>query len=59
MKPKVILCDLDGTLALLGKRSPYDASQAESDLLNHPIANILEVYAHQRVSPVDLILISG
>lgn len=39
--PKAILCDLDGTLALLQKRNPYDASVAENDLVNYPISNIL------------------
>lgn len=57
--PKAILCDLDGTLALLGERSPYDASTAEEDALNHPVANILEVYNHQDVFEVTVILITG
>lgn len=57
--PKTILCDIDGTLALLGDRSPYDTSTAAEDLLNYPIANILEVYDNQKVYDVSLILISG
>lgn len=32
--PKAIICDLDGTLALLGNRDPYDASQCEKDTPN-------------------------
>ena len=33
-----IICDLDGTLALMGDRSPYDASRCdEVDLPNHPV----------------------
>lgn len=39
--PHAILCDLDGTLALLNGRSPYDASTADQDLLNVPIAQIV------------------
>jgi uncharacterized HAD superfamily protein len=57
--PKAIICDLDGTLALLGNRSPYDASTAEEDLLNHPIANILEVYSHQKEFEIAIILVTG
>ena len=38
---RAILCDLDGTLALLNGRSPYDASTSDQDLLNVPIADIL------------------
>ncbi|MFA9289040.1 MAG: HAD family acid phosphatase [Weeksellaceae bacterium] len=57
--PKAIICDLDGTLALLGKRSPYDASTAEEDSLNNPIANILEVYSHQETYDIKIILLTG
>jgi hypothetical protein len=56
---KAIICDLDGTLALLGKRSPHDASTAIEDALNDPVANVIEVYAHQTKFPIDLILLSG
>lgn len=57
--PKAIICDLDGTLALLGERSPYDTAKAIDDALNTPVANVIEVYAHQKELPVELILISG
>lgn len=40
--PHVIICDLDGTIALLGDRSPYDAGSCFKDELNAPIANILK-----------------
>lgn len=57
--PKAIICDIDGTLALLGSRSPYDASTAEDDLLNHPVANILEVYTTQDRFEIHVFLITG
>lgn len=57
--PKAIICDLDGTLALLGERSPFDTDKAVDDALNTPVANVIEVYAHQTKFPIDLILISG
>jgi len=57
-KPKVILCDIDGTLALLGERDRFDPTTGE-DTLNYPIANILQVYDNQQVIPVELILITG
>lgn len=56
--PKAILCDIDGTLALLGNRNPYDPTSGE-DLINYPIANILEVYDNQKLFAVDVILITG
>ena len=34
---KAIICDLDGTLALMNGRSPYDASTCENDLPNTPV----------------------
>lgn len=45
-KPKAIICDLDGTLALIGDRSPYDASRChETDSLNEPVAKLVRKYA--------------
>jgi len=41
--PKAIMCDLDGTLAIL-HRNPYDASTCETDELNIPVANIVKTY---------------
>ena len=42
--PWVIVCDLDGTLALLNGRNPYDASMCENDEVNMPVARILVKY---------------
>lgn len=58
-KPLAILCDIDGTLALLGNRDPFDLSHALDDMLNHPIAHILEVYEKQTLYNVSLFLITG
>lgn len=56
--PKAIICDIDGTLALLGDRNPFDPTVGK-DILNYPIANILKVYNNQTVFNVDLILLTG
>jgi hypothetical protein len=56
--PKVIICDIDGTLALLGDRNRYDPTTG-NDILNDPIANILQVYNNQTVFPIKLILVTG
>ena len=37
MKPKAIICDIDGTLALRGERSPYDMTRVGEDLPNVPV----------------------
>lgn len=44
--PRAIICDLDGTLALSdGLRNPYDHENCDGDLLNTPIANLVNNYA--------------
>jgi predicted kinase len=42
--PKAIICDLDGTLAVIKDRNPHDALACEKDLLNEPIANLVKMY---------------
>lgn len=56
--PPCVIFDLDGTLALLGERSPYDASRAEAD---EPFAAVHFVHAAiRRAFPeVAVLLISG
>ena len=51
-----IICDLDGTLALLNGRSPFDASTCEHDILNEPIGEILKTYTKKGDK---IILLSG
>lgn len=55
--PNAIICDLDGTLAILGNRSPYDASLCEQDTLNRPVADIL--WRYQEESLDKIVLMSG
>lgn len=40
-----IICDLDGTLALMNGRDPYDASTCISDLPNQPVIDIVKKYS--------------
>ena len=37
-----IVCDLDGTLADISWRNPYDAARCEEDLLNEPVAELIK-----------------
>lgn len=50
-----VLCDLDGTLALLNGRNPYDAATCENDTLNPVVAGILRAMGEG----VRLVLVSG
>jgi len=43
--PKAIICDLDGTLALIGDRSPYDASRCDvTDKPNIPVIETVSLF---------------
>ena len=42
--PKAIICDLDGTLAIMCNRNPYDATHCDQDALNEPVAKVLNSF---------------
>lgn len=54
--PKAIICDLDGTLALMEDRDPFNASHCEDDRLNEPVAASLRAYANDGYA---ILLVSG
>lgn len=54
--PKAIICDLDGTLALMNGRNPFEASHCDTDKLNTPVANILKTFAQEGY---HILLVSG
>ena len=53
--PDAIIVDMDGTLALLNGRNPYDASRCESDLPNQPVLDTV----HKWQSSLNIIVASG
>ena len=54
--PRAILCDLDGTLALMRDRNPYDASRCDEDGLNEPVATVLRIFHDKNY---QILFISG
>jgi predicted kinase len=55
--PAAILCDIDGTLALMGDRGPYDFSRCGGDRLNAPVRAALVSF---RLANDDrIVLLSG
>lgn len=54
--PPAIICDLDGTLALLKHRKPFDEVACESDELNEPIAALVSLC---KQAGMHIILMSG
>lgn len=43
-KPKAVIFDLDGTLAKMGNRSPYDWARVKEDKPNWNVAELLETF---------------
>lgn len=56
--PECVVVDLDGTLALMGDRSPYDTAKCHEDTLNVAVAELIDMY-RRRVVPVTVILVTG
>ena len=54
--PDAIICDLDGTLALMDGRNPFDASLCENDILNTPVADIVMMHDNDAC---HILLVSG
>lgn len=55
--PKAIMCDLDGTLALIGDRSPYDAT--DCDVKDFPNWPVIKTVLAMRAQGYDVIFMSG
>lgn len=53
-KPKAIIVDIDGTVALHANRSPYDYSLVSTDEPNLPIVQLVKDWAHQNPSGIIL-----
>ena len=43
--PKAIIVDLDGTLALLGERGPFDYDRCGEDALNEIVAKVVDLFS--------------
>ena len=56
MKTNAIMCDLDGTLSLLNGRSPYKAETCNEDLVNEPVAKLVDAMYSQGYA---IIFLSG
>ena len=54
--PPAIICDIDGTLADLGERSPYDFEKVDQDQVKHATAEAVRVFARAGYA---IILFSG
>ena len=57
--PVVVICDIDGTIALHDGRSPYETEKCETDLPNMPVMDILFTYAQDTNVSTNIILVTG
>ena len=55
--PKCIICDIDGTLALINGRHVYDNKEVYKDKLNYQVARI--VYFYKNIIGTDVVFMSG
>lgn len=53
---KAIICDIDGTLADLGTRSPYDFTRVDQDRVKHATAEVVRLFAQAGYA---IVLFSG
>lgn len=53
---KAIICDLDGTLAIIGNRSPYNAENCHRDLPNTPVVETIDLFHKQGY---EILFVSG
>jgi predicted kinase len=56
-KPKAIIVDLDGTLAIMGDRSPFDASKC--DLVDKPNTPVVELVKNFHAAGYTILFVSG
>lgn len=54
-----IVCDIDGTLAIMKNRSPFDWSKVGNDDVNTTIVALLTRYRTDEEVPLSIILVSG
>lgn len=56
--PTVVLCDIDGTVALKGARSPFDESRVHEDRPNRNVVEVVESL-YNNGNGYDIIFMSG
>ncbi len=56
LRPPAVICDLDGTLALITDRDPYDAEFCINDQLNIPVADLVKA---ENKNGAAIVLVSG
>ncbi len=56
-KPRIVIADIDGTVALKGDRSPFDETRVHEDRPNEPVINMIKAAA--RGLDAAVVFVSG
>jgi hypothetical protein len=57
--PNCIIVDIDGTLAHMDGRSPYDYSKVSTDILDNNVAELINIWKNAGDSTAYVIIVSG
>ena len=57
VKPRALICGVDGTLAHIGDRGPYEHEKAIDDRLDGPVLRLLYLYAE--FGAYTIIIVTG
>jgi phosphoglycolate phosphatase-like HAD superfamily hydrolase len=55
-RERAVICDIDGTLADLGRRHPFDYDNVDQDVVKHAVAELLRIL---HAAGVKILLVSG
>jgi predicted kinase len=53
--PLLIICDIDGTLSILGDRGPYEIEKSGTDSVNKHVRHLVDMYYWENKSHVELV----
>lgn len=57
--PKAVICDLDGTVAWMQNRSPYDGTKVDEDKCDPMLQTLLHAISMSSLHSIEVIFVSG
>lgn len=57
--PKAVICDLDGTVAWMQNRSPYDGTKVDADKCDPMLQTLLHAISMSSLHCIEVIFVSG
>lgn len=59
IKPKAIIVDIDGTVALMNGRGPFEWDRVHEDIPNRPVVNIINALQEAMKDYASVLFVSG